>query len=185
MDKPLLTRQEALAIGYVRYYTGKPCKHGHVAERYTKWRKCVECNAVKLAKTPKETRQKYWQNYYNDEVKNRKTESARKRRELNPFKRKKLRSERKTRVRQATLRSKADQIRVQEVYIEAQKLTLETGEEYCVDHIIPLAHPDVCGLHTFANLQIMTATENRRKGQQFDPTEHETRANIVKQTYNH
>ena len=173
MDKPTLTRQEALAIGYVHYYTGKPCKHGHDSERYTKCRKCVACNRLKWQRRPKEKRQEYWQNYYTEEVKNRKVENARRQRELNPYKRKKFRSERKKRVRQATLRNKADQIRVQEVYLEAQKLTLETGIEHCVDHIIPLAHPDVCGLHTFANLQIMTTTQNFKKAQQFNPTEHE------------
>jgi len=173
MDKPILTRQDALAIGYIRYYTGKPCKHGHDSERYTNSRTCVECNRLKWERRPKEKRQEYWQSYYNEEVKNRKVENARKRRELNPYKRKKFRSERKARVRQATLRSKADQIKVQEVYLQAQRLTLETGEEYCVDHIIPIAHPDVCGLHTFANLQIMTTNQNLKKAQQFDPTEHE------------
>lgn len=172
MDKPILTRQEALAIGYVRYYTGKPCKHGHDSERYTKSRTCIECNRLKWQRRPKEKRQEYWQNYYTEEVKNRKVENARRQRELNPYKRKKFRSERKKRVRQATIRSKADQIRVQEMYLEAQKLTLETGIEHCVDHIIPIAHPDVCGLHTFANLQIMTATQNLKKAQQFDPQEH-------------
>ena len=173
MDKPTLTRKEALAIGYVHYYTGKPCKHGHDSERYTKCRKCVACNRLKWQRRPKEKRQEYWQNYYTEEVKNRKVENARKQRELNPYKRKKFRSERKKRVRQATLKNKPDQIRVQEVYLEAQKLTLETGIEHCVDHIIPLAHPDVCGLHTFANLQIMTTTQNFKKAQQFNPTEHE------------
>jgi len=173
MDKPILTRQEALAIGYIRYYTGKPCKHGHYAERYTNSRTCVECNRLKWERRPKEKRQEYWQSYYNEEVKNRKVEKARKRRELNPYKRKKFRSARKVRVRQATIRDKADQIKVQEIYLQAQRLTLETGEEYCVDHIIPISHPDVCGLHTFANLQIITAQDNKRKGTRFDPTEHE------------
>jgi hypothetical protein len=173
MDKPILTRQEALAIGYVHYYTGKPCKHGHDSERYTNSRTCIECNSVRWKKRPEEKRREYWQNYYTEEVKNRKTEKARKRREINPFKPRKLRSERKTRIRLATVKSKIDQIRVQEVYIQAQKLTLETGIEHCVDHIIPIAHPDVCGLHTFANLQIITSEENRKKGQHFDPTEHE------------
>lgn len=173
MDKPILTRQDALAIGYIRYYTGKPCKHGHDSERYTNSRTCIECNRLNCKKTSKERQQKYWQNYYTEEVKNRKTESARRRRELNPHKTKKFRSERKVRIRRATVKSKIDQIRVQELYIQAQKLTLETGIDYCVDHIIPIAHPDVCGLHTFANLQIITSEENRRKGQHFDPTEHE------------
>jgi hypothetical protein len=59
------------------------------------------------------------------------------------------------------------------MYLQAQKLTLETGIEYCVDHIIPITHPDVCGLHTFANLQIMTVNQNLKKAQQFDATEHE------------
>ena len=172
MDKPILTRQEALAIGYIRYYTGKPCKHGHYAERYTNSRTCIECNRLKWERRPKEKRQEYWQSYYNEEVKNRKVETARKRRELNPYKRKKFRSERKVRVRQATIRSKADQIKVQEIYLQSQRLTLETGEEYCVDHIIPIAHPDVCGLHTAANLQIITAQDNKRKGTRFDPQEH-------------
>lgn len=26
-----------------RYFTGEPCKHGHVSERYVHSRKCVEC----------------------------------------------------------------------------------------------------------------------------------------------
>jgi predicted Fe-S protein YdhL (DUF1289 family) len=151
--KPYLCTADKLTIGYGRNLD--------------------ESNRLKWKKRPEEKRREYWQNYYTEEVKNRKTEKARKRREINPFKPRKLRSERKTRIRLATVKSKIDQIRVQEVYIQAQKLTLETGIEYCVDHIIPIAHPDVCGLHTFANLQIITSEENRKKGQHFDPTEHE------------
>lgn len=86
MDKAILTRQDALAIGYIRYYTGKPCKHGHDSERYTNSRTCIECNRLNWERTSKERRQKYWQNYYTEEVKNRKTESARRRREVNPYK---------------------------------------------------------------------------------------------------
>jgi hypothetical protein len=31
---PIITRADAKARGLKRYFTGKPCKHGHVAERY-------------------------------------------------------------------------------------------------------------------------------------------------------
>ncbi len=37
------SRKKALAEGLARYFTGKPCKHGHVAQRYTRNRGCVRC----------------------------------------------------------------------------------------------------------------------------------------------
>lgn len=41
------TRAEAMAIGVTRYFTGLPCKHGHVDERYTNSGTCAECSRVK------------------------------------------------------------------------------------------------------------------------------------------
>lgn len=52
-------------------------------------------------------------------------------------------------------------------YLEAQRLTLETGVEYVVDHIVPLAHKKVCGLHNDANTQVVTADFNKAKGNTF------------------
>ena len=173
MDKPLLTRQEALNIGYARYFTGKPCKHGHVAERYTASRQCVECNAVRWRNEPIERRRQYWKNYYTEEVKVRRTEKARQRRNLNPYKSRNYRAEYKKRLRQATIRCKQDKIKVKAMYLQAQQLTIDTGIEYSIDHIIPIAHPDVCGLHTYANLQIISKKQNQEKAQSFDPAEHE------------
>lgn len=34
----------ARAAGLIRYFTGKPCKYGHIAERFVGTRSCVECN---------------------------------------------------------------------------------------------------------------------------------------------
>jgi len=39
------TRAEAKAAGSPRYNTGKPCKHGHVADRFTSSGSCSECLA--------------------------------------------------------------------------------------------------------------------------------------------
>ncbi len=41
----LISKEEAAECGLSRYYTGKPCKYGHVAERYARNRNCVVCNA--------------------------------------------------------------------------------------------------------------------------------------------
>lgn len=48
----IITRADAKARGLKRYFTGRACKHGHVAERITSGGSCYEC--VKLAqKTPR------------------------------------------------------------------------------------------------------------------------------------
>ena len=39
------TRAEAKAAGSPRYNTGKPCKHGHIADRFTSSGTCSECLA--------------------------------------------------------------------------------------------------------------------------------------------
>jgi len=45
IDSPrIISRDEARALGLKRYFTGKPCKHGHVAERHVASRKCRECH---------------------------------------------------------------------------------------------------------------------------------------------
>ncbi len=56
---------------------------------------------------------------------------------------------------------------IKAVYTEAARLTMETGIHHDVDHIVPLCHPNVCGLHVHWNLQILTRQENRRKANKF------------------
>lgn len=41
----IITREAARAAGLKRFFTGKPCRHGHVAERYVSGTACVECAA--------------------------------------------------------------------------------------------------------------------------------------------
>lgn len=43
MDRKITTRAAAVVAGEPRYFTGEPCKHGHIAERHTLSGACLEC----------------------------------------------------------------------------------------------------------------------------------------------
>ncbi len=57
--------------------------------------------------------------------------------------------------------SKQDIIKIKDIYAQAKLLEQETGIKYHVDHIIPISKG---GMHIPSNLQILTATENLKKG---------------------
>jgi len=42
----VITRDDAKAQGMTTYFTGKPCRHGHITERFTVNQRCRECARV-------------------------------------------------------------------------------------------------------------------------------------------
>ena len=46
---------------------------------------------------------------------------------------------------------------------------VKAGPGYVLDHIIPLKHPLVCGLHVPSNLRVVLRAANVRKGNSFTP----------------
>jgi 5-methylcytosine-specific restriction endonuclease McrA len=57
------------------------------------------------------------------------------------------------------------------MYKKAAELTKMTGVCHEVDHIIPLQGKNISGLHCPLNLQILTKSENSRKGNRYDDEE--------------
>jgi hypothetical protein len=61
----IITRQQALKNNLLKYFTGKPCKHGHISERYTAGRNCHECMTVAQSKSEYRIRKVAYERSYN------------------------------------------------------------------------------------------------------------------------
>lgn len=182
----IITRQEAIAQGLRRYFTGKPCKHGHVAERSTHKRRCVGCAAAdskaryhaKLKHDPgfmAEARQRaaaWFHDNHDHALQTRKDnylanrDARREQKKAYYCENKHIFMEssaaRKARVRRATP-PWCDRSAIAAVYKVRVQKTKQTGVEHHVDHIVPLLGRNVCGLHVPWNLQVITAEENLAK----------------------
>ena len=181
------TRKEAQATGAKYYFTGEPCKHGHIAPRKTKGA-CVECLKVEWQQAA-DKRAEYFRQYnQREDVKDNKhewyqknrdkviaaaqTRSAERLREYrNAWKENnkvQIRADTKARRRkhrQATPRwlTRAQKSQIRQIYQIAITMSQTTGEQYVVDHIVPLRSDEVCGLHVPWNLRVITQEENLRK----------------------
>jgi hypothetical protein len=181
MARAIISRAEAKTIGYKKYFTGKPCKHGHISERYTNSKHCIQC-LTERNKTP--ASREYYKKYYRRYVDNQSEETRAYR---SAIQRHKYRTRwrfnarhnsrlRKQRIKRATLQCPIDRIKVEQLYLEAKHLRA-LGKNYNIDHIIPIVHDKVCGLHCFANLRIVPYEVNASKGNSFDLDEYNKRIN--------
>lgn len=57
-DHPIISRAAAKAAGMKRFFTGVPCKRGHIAERNVSSKLCLECNKRHYWVNPQESLQK-------------------------------------------------------------------------------------------------------------------------------
>jgi hypothetical protein len=49
-DPEIISREDAIKLGLTQYYTGKPCKYGHLCSRMVSGRRCVECSKIACRK---------------------------------------------------------------------------------------------------------------------------------------
>jgi len=180
-------RAKAKAEGKTRYYTGKPCKHGHVAERQTSNGTCTVCLQNRNSQWAKDNPDKVYRNHraylerypekhkayirqYYINNKEKRNLAAKNWQLLNPHK-----NAAKQKRREAAKLSRTPKWLKPEHYEEinnlywlAADLQKVSGEKYHVDHIVPLQGKNISGLHVPWNLQILPADMNCSKSNSFE-----------------
>jgi len=135
------SRTEALRLGLTRYYTGKPCKHGHVAQRLSSCGRCCECHFPHRKAWLKTATGKLWRrNWDRNNIHKRRIRAA---------------------DRMKAMPSWADKKAISKFYRDCPA-------GFHVDHIVPLRHESICGLHILQNLQYLPAKDNLKKGNKLD-----------------
>jgi hypothetical protein len=186
----LVSYKEAVEQGLPNYFTGKPCKNGHTANRRVSSRSCTVCaneSSVNWVKNnpvrAKEIKIKWNANNKENEAKRAKVWRSK-----NPDTYKRMVKEwrEKNAVTykayinlQAVKRYAAEVKRTPSWLNDGQLFEIETIYNYCsslrrigldyhVDHIVPLRGKTVSGLHVPWNLQVMPAKDNLAKGNRND-----------------
>lgn len=154
----LISCKEAKLQGLKKYFTGRPCKHGHIAERHVTGG-CCECANLDQQRYYRQNPDKYKK--LTVEYREREENKDKVRRiQRNYYARNsdKIRAEAKTIRGERALRvpkwAKFDKIK--EIYKNCP-------QGYEVDHVLPLQGNTVSGLHVHNNLQYLPVSENRSK----------------------
>lgn len=173
-------RAAAMAAGEKTYWTGQACPKGHVADRFTQGGRCVMCARAMASAWAKANPDRARERARRSHAKNQAERVIKNRlhRQANPgknaawrktyYERNKAKHLAGVRRRQAALIQRlapwADLGAIEAIYIEAARISKETGIPHHVDHVIPLQGATVSGLHVETNLEIITATRNLEKG---------------------
>lgn len=191
----IISRRCASKSGLKQYFTGKPCKHGHISNRTVIDGTCVVCkrrlaldyhsrnyhknkpNILIYQKLHYKEHCEHKKQQQKDWWHNKRTEHTKENR--NVYLKKYNKSERGYAIKRTAdafrraQKLKAtpswytqEELQIREMYALCKKITKDSGIQHHVDHIVPLINKYVCGLHCRANLQIITAKDNRTKGNQ-------------------
>ncbi len=166
-----MERKEASALGLTHYNTGRPCKHGHIANRRVKDRKCSACELVAINIYRNENKEHIDKIKKDSYERNKEHHLAQKReyRQANKGKINALVAARKQHIKERTPSwvGKEEMWLIKEIYDLASLRTKMTGRQWHVDHIVPLQGRLVSGLHIPENMQVIPAIINITKKNKF------------------
>lgn len=143
------------------FFTGSPCRRGHVAPRMASDGNCTECKKLQDRADQKRPHRQAQINGYNRDYTKRPENIAQTRAYATAGRAARLRAT-------PPWLTQEQKQEIREFYAEAQRLTETTGIAHEVDHIVPLVNKAVCGLHVPWNLQVMPTRANRSKSNRFD-----------------
>lgn len=179
----LINRSTAASVGLKTFFTGAPCKRGHVALRRVCSSVCVQCQIEFDRKKWLEKREilaprnraRHYENRdarllarrvaWSKDADRLKAKRAKWGRD-NPGVVRHINSLRKKQIKRATP-PWAEKEKIKAVYLEAQALSVKTGVLHHVDHVIPLQGETVCGLHVHRNLAALPWRDNLTKKNKF------------------
>lgn len=174
----IISRKDAIAKGLTRYFTGKPCKYGNIAIRYTsnKMCRCEVCagkhkqrvkNSREASNGEYEKKQKMYQTEYYQKNIHKRRASTKEWSIKNPERSKSL-NKKKGAIRRQRTNNLIDSpelmsLCMHEAQIQCQEMSERFGGVFHIDHKIPLKAKEVSGLHCVANLQVLPAYMNYAK----------------------
>lgn len=180
-------RADAISRGAKKYFTGRACKLGHVAERRTSNGNCLVCEAERYqrwaennvekikaaqvksyARHTEKRRQKAadYRARNPEAIKLAYTKSKNKNRAYHTY----LESQRQQKIKQATpiWLSDSDKEWMVNIYKQSQHLKNQDNVVTAVDHIVPIKGENVCGLNVPWNLRITTQKFNSAKSNKLE-----------------
>lgn len=159
--KPIISLSAARSAGLARYFTGRPCRRGHVAERLVSSAMCSACRSEDNASYHQRTRDRQLvriarnNEARRDEIRS----SMRARFHAHPESFVRSHAKRRAAISEGGLDDFTVFVMAEAVLATRRRRAM-TGIDWHVDHMVPLSRG---GAHAWHNIQVIPAWLNRWK----------------------